>query len=301
MHQLDQLKKMLFIVNPVSGKRAILKYLAEIMQMFFQRGYLVTSMVTARRGDATGYARDLGGEYDLIVCTGGDGTLNEVVTGLLKGGVSTPVGYIPCGSTNDFASCHGLSPDIIQAASDILNGGVTRYDVGKFGDSYFNYIAAFGAFSWLSYTTPQNLKNVLGHSAYLLDAVKDLSKLKPQHLRVSSGVNAYEGDFIFGAVCSTTSVAGIFDLPEDLVDTADGLFEVLLIHSPPSIMEYQAIARALISKDFNSSPYVEFFQTKSLCIESDGEQMDWALDGEHAVCGRLVQIENLQQAMAIKH
>lgn len=300
MQQLPVLKKMLFIVNPVSGRKAVLKYLAEIMQLFLQNGYLVTTIVTTKRGDATSFAMEYGADYDLLVCTGGDGTLNEVTTGLSKGNVKVPVGYIPCGSTNDFAACHGLSSNIMEAAENIMIKEGHAFDVGRFSGSYFNYIAAFGAFSWLSYTTPQNLKNVFGHSAYIFDAVKDLSKLKSQHLRVSSGVNVYEGDFMFGAVCNTTSVAGIFELPPQLVDTQDGLFEVLLIHSPPTIIEYQDIARALIAKDYDSNPYIEFFRSGSVFIEAEDYQMDWALDGEHAVCGKVVQIDNLQQSMWLK-
>lgn len=300
MLEYSELKKLLFIVNPVSGKRMALKYLPEVVKLFSDSGYAVTVMVTGRRGEATDFAMEYGGDFDLAVCIGGDGTLNEVVTGLARGHIDVELGYIPTGSTNDFAVCHELSFDVMTAAENIVKGETRRFDLGKFGDRYFSYVAAFGAFSGLSYTTPQNLKNVFGHSAYFFDAMRELPKVKPEWLRVSAGDHICEGSFIFGAICSSTSMAGVFELPKSLVDTGDGLFEVLLVREPPTLIDYQEIVRALLTQDYKASPYVEFFQADRLMLESRKKHMDWSLDGEHGVAPQRMTVENMRQFMSLK-
>lgn len=158
MKTFSQLKKLLLIINPVSGRRTSLRFLPDIIKIFSEGDYAVTVFPTGKSGDATQFAQLYGSEFDLIVCIGGDGTLNEVITGIIRGDCRTPLGYIPSGSTNDFAACHGISSDMLEAAQNIISGKPKKIDIGKFGDQYFSYVAAFGAFSWLSYTTPQNLK-----------------------------------------------------------------------------------------------------------------------------------------------
>lgn len=300
MLEYSELKKLLFIINPVSGKRMGLRYLPEVVRLFSDNGYAVTMMVTAHRGDATEFAMEYAQNHDLLVCIGGDGTFNEVVTGLARGNISIDLGYIPSGSTNDFAACHNLSSDVLAAAENIMKGGVTRFDIGKFGDRYFSYVAAFGAFSWLSYTTSQNLKNVFGHSAYIFDAVRDLQKLKPEWLSVSAEGQKYEGNYIFGAICSSTSVAGVFELPRSIVDTGDGLFEVLLVRDPPTLIDYQNIVRSLLDQDYSLNPYIEFFQASKLTIETNKKHMDWSLDGEHYATPQHMTVENMRQFMSLR-
>ncbi len=281
-------KHLLLIINPVSGKKAILRYIPQIIRIFMDAGYLVTTMVTARRGEATDFARNLGGEFDLICCAGGDGTVNEAVTGLASAGISTPLSYIPCGSTNDFALSRSLSTDILTAARQAANGKCRRYDIGQFGEQYFSYVAAFGAFSWLSYTTDQNLKNVLGHTAYVLDGIKDLSKIKPQHVKLSIDGAIYEDDYIFGAVCNSTSLAGTLELPAKLVDPCDGLFEVLLVKSPKTLMDLESIVRGLFSQDY-SSPFIVLTRGREILAENPPE-LCWSLDGEKSSACQQVEI-----------
>lgn len=272
-------KRLLLIINPVSGKKMILKYIPQVIRIFMEAGYLVTTMVTGAHGEATDFAERYAADYDLVVCTGGDGTLNEVLSGLAKKGVRVPLGYIPCGSTNDFAVSRGLSPEILTAARAIAAGSATSYDVGHFGEHYFSYVAAFGAFSWLSYTTDQNLKNVLGHTAYILDGIKDLPKVKPYHVRLTADGIVHEGDYLFGAVCNTTSIAGTLELPSGLVDTCDGLFEVLLIQEPKTLLDFQSILLAVaVNKDYKS-PFVELFRASRIEIENP-PTLDWTVDGE---------------------
>ena len=270
----------LLIINPVSGKKMILRYIPQVIRAFMDEGYLVTTMVTDCRGEATDFAARYGRSFDLLCCTGGDGTLNEVITGLAREGIDVPLSYIPCGSTNDFAISRGLSSDIPTAAKQAASGQCTRYDIGRFGEHYFTYVAAFGAFSWLSYTTDQNLKNVLGHTAYILDGIKDLSKIKPLHLKLTVDGVSYEDDFLFGAVCNSTSIAGTLELPQSLVDTCDGKFEVLLIRVPQSLIDLENIVMGLLSQEYNN-PFIVMTQGREIHVENPAG-LEWALDGENS-------------------
>ena len=291
-------RRALLIVNPVSGKRAVIRYIPDIIRSLMDAGYLVTATVTAQRGEAKELAASLGGGCDLICCTGGDGTLNEVVSGLAAEGIEVPLGYIPCGSTNDFAISRNLSPDIPTAAKRAAEGIVRRYDIGRFGDSFFSYVAAFGAFSWLSYTTDQNLKNVLGHTAYILDAIKDLYKIKPIRLQLEANGVHYDDEYIFGAICNSTSVAGTITLPESIVKTCDGIFEILLIKMPKTVMDLDQIIRGLLAQDY-SSPLIDFFQARELDLICPAD-LEWALDGEYFVTRDRVHVSVMPGFLKLK-
>lgn len=291
-------KRALLIINPVSGKKTIIKYVPNIIRTLMDAGYLVTTVVTSRRGEATDFTGELGQEYDLVCCTGGDGTLNEVVTGLANANACIPLGYIPCGSTNDFAASHGLSVDIPSAIDAIVTKDIRTLDIGCFGESYFSYVAAFGAFSWLSYTTDQNMKNKLGHTAYILDAIKDVYKIKPIHLKVTANGAEYEDDYIFGAVCNSTSIAGTIVLPSNVVDTNDGKLEVMLIKMPKTILELDMIIRSIFSQDY-SCPLIDFFQAGEIEIDNP-PGLEWALDGECKVAYDKVLISTKRSFLHLK-
>lgn len=271
-------KKALLIINPVSGKKLVLKHIPYIIRRLMDSGYLVTTCITSRRGEATELAAALGREYDLVCCTGGDGTLNETLSGLAREDIRVPIGYIPCGSTNDFAASHALATDIVKAADNMASGTRRLYDIGRFDQAYFSYVTAFGAFSWLSYTTDQNLKNKLGHTAYIIDGIKDAYKVRPIHMRISAGGKVYEDDYIFGAVCNSTSIAGTIELPKEVVDPSDGIFEVLLIKMPKTIADLDMIIRSIYNQDY-VCPLVDFFQTTRLSIDNE-PGLEWSLDGE---------------------
>jgi len=271
-------KKALLIINPVSGKKLVLKHIPYIIRRLMDSGYLVTTCITSCRGEATELAAELGRAYDLVCCTGGDGTLNETLSGLAREDIRVPIGYIPCGSTNDFAASHALATDIIKAADNMASGPRRLYDIGHFDQAYFSYVAAFGAFSWLSYTTDQNLKNKLGHTAYIIDGIKDAYKIRPIHMRISAGGKVYEDDYIFGAVCNSTSIAGTIELPKEVVDPSDGIFEVLLIKMPKTLADLDMIIRSIYNQDY-VCPLVDFFQTTRLSIDNE-PGLEWSLDGE---------------------
>lgn len=288
----------LLIINPVSGKKQVRRYIPEIIRTLMDKGYLVTTAITARRGEATELVMEQGKNFDLICCCGGDGTLNEVLSGMASENIRKPLGYIPCGSTNDFAHCHALSTDIVSAAANMASDRLRQYDIGRFEDKFFSYVAAFGAFSWLSYTTDQNLKNLLGHGAYILDAIKDLYKLKPQRIRLRADGKTYEGNYIFGAVCNTLSVAGTISLPASIVDTNDGLFEVLLIKMPESATELEGIIHGLLEQDYNK-PGICFFQAS--CIDIDNAPgLEWALDGECSGIYEKIHIEPVRAFLTLQ-
>ena len=273
------MKKLLFIMNPYAGQRKAAKNLAQILEIFNRAGYLVTIYMTAGPGDGEKLSTSLAVEYDLVVACGGDGTFNEVVAGILKAGVDVPVGYIPAGSTNDFANSLGLALDNLQAARDIVEGQAMSVDAGMFGGRFFSYVASFGAFTRASYATPQGLKNALGHTAYVLSGIAEVAQLKTEEVRIQlPDGTVVDGPFIFGAITNSTSVAGILTLSSKHVDICDGKLEVMLIRSPKNLTELGEIITALQKQTYNCSA-MTFFSTERLLVTAD-EKMAWSLDGE---------------------
>lgn len=292
------MKKLLLLMNPRSGKMRANRVLADIIGIFNRGGYDVTAHMTAARGDAAQVAAARAAEFNVIVCVGGDGTFNEVITGLHAVGARTPVGYIPAGSTNDFANSLKLSKDFLQAARDIVEGTPQSLDIGRFNDRCFSYIASFGAFTRTSYATPQNLKNALGHLAYLLAGVKELTAIRSKHLRFTlADGTVYEDDYIFGAISNSTSVAGILTLSSELVDMSDGRFELLLIRKPHSLLELSDCVLALTTQDYNTAMLT---MTSTERVEIDAPAgMDWTLDGEFAEGCTHCSVENLHHAVSV--
>ena len=290
-------KTLMLIVNPVAGRKMAQRKLSGLVKIYMENGYRVTTFITRKHGDAESFAANFGREYDLIVCVGGDGTLSETVSGVITGNVGAPIGYIPAGSSNDFAACHGIDTDVYTAAAKTVEGDPMAVDVGLFDDRTFTYIAAFGAFSWLSYTTPQNLKNTLGHSAYIIDGIRELPRIKPVHMRVESGGKVYEGDYIFGAVSNVTGISGVLKLPERDVVTDDGKFEVTLVREPETLEELGKVISSILSGDMKSK-LIDYFHAGELSIETQ-ERLDWSLDGEHAESGTKLRITALNKAVKI--
>ena len=291
------MKKMLFIMNPVSGMRRAAKYLPDILTMYTQAGYDVITHLTSGRGDATEVAARLGGEVDLVVCCGGDGTFNETVSGLMRADCKTPIGYIPSGSTNDFATSLKLSTNILQAAQDVLYGDPVPYDLGRFGNRYFSYVASFGAFTKSSYATPQTIKNALGHTAYVLSSISELSQIRMEHIRMEMDDCVVEDDFIFGAICNSTSVGGVIMLDPSQVNMSDGLFEVLLIRAPRSLSEISQCIQALQNQTYNCS-MITFRSARRVTVYADAN-MPWTLDGEREDGHATVEAEAIHHAFRL--
>lgn len=292
------MKKLLLLMNPCSGKKRANHVLADIIAVLNRGGFDVTVYMTAARGDAAQTAAQRAAEFDVVLCIGGDGTFNEVVSGLCASGCHTPVGYIPAGSTNDFANSLGLSKNMLHAARDVVDGVARPLDIGRFGERYFSYIASFGAFTRASYATPQSLKNTLGHLAYLLAGVKELTAIRSRHLRFTlDDGTVLEDDYIFGAISNSTSVAGVLTLSSSLVDMSDGIFEVLLIREPKSLVELSDCVLALSTQEYNT-PMLTLASAKRVEVEG-AEDMSWTLDGEYADGGEHCVIENLHNAIRV--
>ena len=291
------MKKMLFIMNPYSGMRKAVRYLSDIIAMFNRAGYDVITHMTGGHSDATEVAARLAPEMDLVVCCGGDGTLNETISGLLRSGADVPLGYIPAGSTNDFATSLKLSTNILQAAQDILEGEPVAYDVGKFGDRYFAYVASFGAFTRSSYMTPQNIKNTLGHTAYVLEGISELSQIHKEHVRLEIDGQVVEDDFLFGAISNSTNLGGILTLDPKVVDMADGKLEILLVRMPVDLMEIPECIKAVQSQQYNCS-MITFRSARSIRVYAD-PNMAWTLDGEKEPGHDCVDIQNLHRAIRL--
>ena len=292
-------KKCLLIVNPVAGRKSIQKNIPQIVRLFMDAGYLVTTAVTAAKGEAEALTREYAASHDLVVAAGGDGTLNEVVAGLTRAGITVPVGYIPCGSTNEFATAQHIPTDILAAARAIADGNVRSLDLGKFGDHVFCGSAIFGAFSWMAYTTDQELKNRLGMGAYVLDGALDPAMLKPWHMKITIGGVPHEDEYIFGAISNAESLAGILRYPEGLVSLNDGLLEVLLIRMPRNLAEWQQVLHSIYAREIDSCPLVELAQANSIWVDNpDG--LLWSLDGESSGVFRTAHISVLPGALNLK-
>ena len=292
------MKKMLFIVNPISGQKKAVKFLPEIISLFNRADYEVITYMTGCRGDATRMAALRGGDVDLIVCCGGDGTFNETITGLLEENIRVPVGYIPSGSTNDFAASMKLSTNPLKAAQDIIEGNPFSYDVGKFANRYFSYVASFGAFTQTSYTTPQGIKNILGHTAYVLSGISELSQIRKEHVRMEIDGEIVEDDFLFGAISNSTSVGGILTLDPSLVDMGDGLFEILLVRAPRNLLEITECLQALQTQDYSNCAMVTFRSARKVRILASSD-MPWTLDGEREEGHLEVMAENIHHAIQL--
>lgn len=292
------MEKLLLIVNPCAGQKKAKKLLSEIIEIFNNAGFTVITHITNGSGDAEAACIRYADEVNRIVCCGGDGTFNETVSGVLKSGQDIPIGYIPAGSTNDFATSLGLSTDILEAARDIIRGKAQRLDVGIFGNRYFSYVASFGAFTRTSYTTPQSLKNLLGHTAYVLSGIQELSQIRshPVRLELSDGT-VIEDEFIFGAISNSTSVGGVLTLSPERVDMADGKFELLLIRSPKDLFELSECVRALQQKTYNCE-MITLVDTPRVTVTAP-EEMPWTLDGEQEPGHRQITAACLERAIRV--
>lgn len=290
-------KKALIIINPCAGTKKANKYLTDIVNTFVTAGFAPLVLSTTKRGDGTIYAKEYASKVDIVTCIGGDGTFNEVVSGVIQSGCRVPIGYIPAGSTNDFASSLNLSKDIVQAARNIVNGNPISFDVGSFNGRTFSYVASFGAFTRASYDTPQNIKNALGHLAYILQGMTSITSIKSERMKIEVDGAVYEDDYIFGAISNSTSIAGILTLKPEYVDMSDGFFELLLVKAPKDIIELTEILRMISMKDFESS-MLTFINAKKFKISAD-KNTSWTLDGEYQEGTENIEVVNLHRAIEL--
>lgn len=291
-------KKLFFIYNPCSGRGQIRTKLFDILQIFSNAGYEMKVHPTRERKDAVRQIQNLEGEYELVVCSGGDGTLDEVVQGMMMRENKIPIAYIPSGTVNDFARSLKIPRNMITAAEIAVSGKNFPCDMGSFNGESFVYIAAFGIFTDVAYSTSQDIKNVLGHMAYLLEGVKCLTNIPSYSLRFKSEELEAEGDFIFGMVTNSRSVGGFKSIIGKNVQFDDGVFEATFIRTPQTALELQKILSAIVSKEITSE-YMYSFRTSHLTVESD-LPIPWTLDGEFGGEWQSANIENHRKALEIR-
>lgn len=274
------MKKMLFVFNPNSGKGQIKNHLLDIIKTFSDAGFEIAIYPTKATRDGYQKILDEEGNYDLIVCSGGDGTLNETVAAVMAyKGQKPKIGYIPSGTTNDFATSLLIPKNMKKAAETIANGRPKKCDIGLFNGRSFNYVAAFGAFTDVSYETPQQMKNLLGHQAYVLEAVKRLSTLKSFKLKITCNEHTIVDEFIYGMISNTKSVGGMKGLVGKHVRLNDGLFEMTFIRQPKNPIELQRILSAFLTQTIEDQDMIYSLKTDKAVIESEGD-ISWTLDGE---------------------
>ena len=292
------LEKILFVVNPVAGKMKSARYMMDILRIFNSNDALPTVYTTKSSGDAGKYVEENANKYDRVVCCGGDGTFSEVVSGIIKIDSNTPIGYIAAGSTNDLARTLGLPTDIKKAALNAVCGSPFKIDIGLVnGEKTFTYVASFGLFSKTSYSTPQGLKNTLGHFAYLLEGVKELSNIKGHRMTITTESERVEGEFIFGAITNSLSIGGVFKYPRTRVSLNDGNFEIMMIRRPKDLIELTNIVNSMNSGRFDDKNFL-FIQTNKINIEFDSP-CPFTLDGEFGGDYTQMNIENLKERITI--
>jgi len=291
-------KKALLIINPISGKGLIREHLLMVIQKLAHDGYEAVVYPTKAMGDAIvkiQTARD----FDLIVVSGGDGTLNEVITGMLRARINgnIPIGYLPAGTINDMASNFNIPNDILKAIDICLNGKQTLIDVGRFNHRYFTYVAAFGAFTDVSYETPQPRKNMFGRMAYFLEGLSKVTTIPSYKCKIIYPEGVLIGDYIFGMISNSNRVAGIKNIFGTQANISDGLFEVILVKTPKNIFDIRSILTDLLSKKYDPE-HVVIFKAHQISIESK-QEMKWTLDGENGGSLKKVDIKNLKQKIKI--
>ncbi|MDD6577840.1 MAG: YegS/Rv2252/BmrU family lipid kinase [Lachnospiraceae bacterium] len=291
------MKKLLFIFNPRSGRGQIRACLPEILDIMVKSGFDVTVYTTQSQGDAISVTRDRAHEFDRIVCSGGDGTLDEVVSGMMQSDVRIPIGYIPAGSTNDFGNSLGIDKDMTRAAEIAVHGVPFPVDIGSFNDRYFVYVAAFGIFTEVSYSTPQDMKNNLGHLAYILEGAKQLRDVPSYRMQVEYDGNVMYDEFIYGMISNSNSIGGFRQMVPKNVSLNDGLFEVTLIRMPKNPIELADVINCL-QTGRRDSDMLYSFQTSGIRLTSS-EEVSWTLDGEFGGTQSTSEIRLCHKALEI--
>lgn len=291
------MKKLLFIFNPHAGKAQIKNKLLQIVDIMVKGGYEVTIYPTQAKEDAFHMVKNRAGDFDLIVCSGGDGTLDEAVSGMVLSENKVPLGYIPAGSTNDFANSLKIPKDMAKAAEIAISGQKFACDVGLFNKNPFVYVAAFGIFTAVSYKTSQEWKNILGHAAYILEGVKSLTDITSYHMRVKCEEAFIEDDFIYGMISNSNSVGGFKNMTGKNVLLDDGKFEVTLIRMPKNIVELNAILASLTNL-IDDTDLIYSFKSDCITFLSD-QEVAWTLDGEFGGSVSEVTVHNMQKALEI--
>ena len=290
-------KKILLIINPKAGMIKTMTKLSDILDVFGENGFETTPFSTKGKNDATDIVKKHGMNHGIVVVCGGDGTLNEAIKGVMSLEKPLPIGYIPTGTSNDFAASLGLSTNAVQAAQDIIDGKLLPHDIGSFnGDNCFSYVASFGTMSDVSYLTSQNMKNAIGHFAYIVKGASLFFRMRAYHARIEFDQQTIEGDFILGGVSNSKSIGGILELKDKGIVLNDGVFELIFFRKPRSAGDAANIARWLISQNPGNPSLV--FEHASAAVITSKEYIPWTVDGEFAGFQKRVEIKNNHNAVS---
>ncbi len=294
------MKKLLMIINPGAGRGGIGSNLFSVINLFTENGFRVEVHPTQGIGEATDFLKTNGESYDYVICCGGDGTVNEVASGLLELEKPPILGIIPSGTTNDFSHTIGMPKQPLQAAKIICEGERSPCDIGKLNSRPFVYAAAFGLFTNLTYSTPQQNKQILGPAAYIIEGLKDLQRLSPVHIRLHHDGGIIEGEYLICMVTNTVSVAGFRKMFKDVASLDDGRFEVTLISRPHNVNDIQKIVNVLLSLESidNEVDCLTAFTSSKVMIEANNE-IDWTIDGQHAGAHKVANIEVVRHAIEV--
>lgn len=289
-------KKILLIINPKAGKKKSMSTLSTILDVFAKNSCKVVSFMTKSKNHATELVKKHAANHDVVVCCGGDGTLNEVIKGVMQLERPLPIGYIPMGTSNDFATSLGLSIGIEQAAQDVIDGTLLPHDIGSFNDeNYFSYVASFGTLSDVSYLTSQKMKNLFGHSAYMIEGAKSIFKMRAHHVKVNFDDRVLEGDFLLGGVSNSKSIGGLVKLRDKDIILNDGIFELTFFRKPENARDIANIAKWFVTQN-QDNPSVIIEHTSAAVITSDNF-IPWTVDGEFAGYHKVVHIKNNHNAV----
>ncbi len=295
------MKNLLFVVNPKAGRTVIKSDLINIIEIFSNAGYAVEVYPTKGQEQTEQYVYENAERFDLVVCAGGDGTLDNTVGGIMmlerKIKKRIHMGYIPCGSTNDYARSLKISLDPVQAAKDIVEGDICHVDVGKLENTFFIYVAAFGAFTEISYSTPQNLKNALGHAAYVMEAGKSVLNMKSYNMKVLFDDDEVEGNFVYGQITNSLSIGGFKNFGSKNMSFSDGKFETVLIKTPENPLELQRIINSLLMDDLSDEMIV--FKKSSRVVIKSKEEVPWTVDGEYGGSFKTTRVSNIRKAVSM--
>ncbi len=291
-------KRLLLIVNPAAGKAVITRRLPRVEEIFEEAGCILTERITSAPGEEEELAYSLAPQHDMIVSAGGDGTLYRILNGMLRAGCDLPIGHIPCGSTNEFASAHGLHGSPERAARRIAEGGEITVDVGIFGERYFLGTAAFGAFSWMGYTTDQSMKNRFGYSAYIAEGLRGMKRNGPHHLIITADGVVYEGDYLFGAVCATDELSRRVRFGRDRHGVKTGELELLLVKSIKNISDAGSVVRSLATGKYDDSALL-FARANEITVENEPGLL-WSIGGESSGEFRTASIRALKNGLRIR-
>lgn len=291
-------QKLLLIMNPVAGVKKSNKYLTDILSAFCENDFEIQIQLTTKNMGADKIVEKYGKDKDIVVCIGGDGTFNEMVSGLIQSKLYPKIGYIPSGSTNDFANGLHISQNPVQAVNDIICGETMSLDAGIFNGRVFIYTASFGIFTKASYNTPRDMKNTLGYLAYVLEGSKEVLDVHPVFIRAKSKDHSVEGNYIFGAVCNTKQIGGgLLKFDDDTVDMSDGLLEVLLVKFPKNPAEIMQIIFDAKNGKYNSNMF-DFFSAEEVSITTE-DNIDWTIDGEYQKGSPEINIKTLKSAISL--